>query len=488
MVKALIPTAKIYPMKDTLENIFGLDLRGLGFLRISCGILLLADLAGRWPDLVAHYTDSGVLPRASLLALQGAPIYSLHMLSGSIFFQVFMFLIAAGCAIGLILGYRTGLMSVLSWVLLLSLHRRIPLVLDAGDVYLRVLLLWGMFLPWGERYSLFKNKVSLPTQFFSLATFGLSIHIFLIYFCNSVFKSGDDWRVSGSAIACVLNYDQASSFGHFLLRYPGSLHFLSFFVVDLERFGPFFWFFPWRTTTLRIISLLLCIFFHTGIALTMNIGLFPFVCIAPLIAMMPGRFWDLFTPELPTMAKGLIQKGFIYNLKNSLLFMMIIYIVFYNIGSLPYSRIKMPSSMLWIAYVLQQNQYWNMFSPNPPRDDGWIVVAGTLENNSKVNLFDRVGQPLNFHKPDHRDLFYKDQRWRSYLKELRYVGKKGYQVAYGNYLCHSWNKSHRGGQKLDEIEFIYMMELLSKDLKIKSPPKPKIIFTYSCSGRIDHNK
>ena len=42
----------------------------------------------------------------------------------------------------------------MAWVLMLSLHNRNPVVLNAGDVYFRVLLCWGLFLPLAARCSL----------------------------------------------------------------------------------------------------------------------------------------------------------------------------------------------------------------------------------------------------------------------------------------------------------------------------------------------
>ena len=42
---------------------FGADLRSLALMRIGAATLLLVDLAMRAGDLIAHYTDAGVLPR-----------------------------------------------------------------------------------------------------------------------------------------------------------------------------------------------------------------------------------------------------------------------------------------------------------------------------------------------------------------------------------------------------------------------------------------
>ena len=54
-----------------------LDLRGLAALRILMGVLVMLDALVRSSDLVAHYADSGVLPRSVLLTELAIPIISL---------------------------------------------------------------------------------------------------------------------------------------------------------------------------------------------------------------------------------------------------------------------------------------------------------------------------------------------------------------------------------------------------------------------------
>ena len=84
---------------EWLVKLFALDVRALLALRVGLGLLLLTDLAGRARDLTAHYTDAGVLPRAARMAMQWdfcEPWWmSLHMLSGSVWWQAVLFSVAA---------------------------------------------------------------------------------------------------------------------------------------------------------------------------------------------------------------------------------------------------------------------------------------------------------------------------------------------------------------------------------------------------------
>ncbi len=114
--------------RPIVDDWFSIDLRSLALCRIGLAFAVLVDLCCRLPDLVAHYTDAGVLPRAIVPFYTGASRFSLHLLSGEPLIQLVLFLIAGVAALGLLAGYRTRLMTVASWFLLLSLHHRNPMV------------------------------------------------------------------------------------------------------------------------------------------------------------------------------------------------------------------------------------------------------------------------------------------------------------------------------------------------------------------------
>ena len=134
-----------------LKELFGIDLRSLALFRICLGLIILIDLLTRLPDLNTFYTDAGLLPRAALV---GQPqLISAHLMNGTVWFQAVLFLIQGVCAVGLLVGYRTRLMTWLSWVLMVSLHWRFRSILGGGDEYLRYLLFWSVFLPLGARWS-----------------------------------------------------------------------------------------------------------------------------------------------------------------------------------------------------------------------------------------------------------------------------------------------------------------------------------------------
>ena len=104
----------------------------------------------------AFYTDAGVLPRGAQIELfSGLPaLISLHMMNGTIAGQALLFGFSVAAALALLVGYRTWIATLVSWVLVVSFHNRNPMVLQGGDVLLRMMLFWGLFLPLGARASL----------------------------------------------------------------------------------------------------------------------------------------------------------------------------------------------------------------------------------------------------------------------------------------------------------------------------------------------
>ncbi|MCB0386621.1 MAG: hypothetical protein KDD43_14610, partial [Bdellovibrionales bacterium] len=161
-----------------LREVFGLDLRSLALFRVSLGLLIIADLINRGRYLVAHYTDFGVLPRHALLEYFANKWHvSLHLAGGSEGFQAFLFAVAFIFALMLMVGYRTRLATIVSWVLLVSLQLRNPMVLQGGDALFKMLVFWAMFLPLGAKFSVdsalsgVQSKIDRP--FLSMGSVGL---------------------------------------------------------------------------------------------------------------------------------------------------------------------------------------------------------------------------------------------------------------------------------------------------------------------------
>src|SRR5215207_774741 len=289
-----------------IVDIFGADLRSLAAFRMVLAGLVLLDLAGRAPDLYAHYTDGGVLPRDILLqeALLDRWQFSLNLMSGELLVQALLFGVTALAALALLVGYRTRLMTMIVWVLVISIQVRNPMVDNAGDTLLRLLLFWGILLPLGAHWSVDRALKAAPPRlsmrFLSLATVGLFLQIAFVYWFTAILKWGPEWRVDGTALYYALSIDEyATPVGAYLYQFPTLLKVLTFATIGLEAFGPFLLFSPFFTGPVRTGTVLAFMSLHLGIWLTMPLGVFSWVAAFCMVCFLPSWFWDNAAKLLP---------------------------------------------------------------------------------------------------------------------------------------------------------------------------------------------
>jgi predicted DCC family thiol-disulfide oxidoreductase YuxK len=291
-----------------LKNLFSFDLRSLALFRVGLALLILGDLIHRSFDLRAFYTDFGVLPRWVLMQNSDLCL-SLHAMSGSLAFQVTLFLIAGCCALMLLIGYRTRLATVLSWVFIVSLHDRNFLILQGGDDLLRMLLFWGMFLPLGARWSVdFALAESAPPEnnrHRSMGSIALGIQILLIYWTSAFYKLGQPvWLEDGAGIYYALHLDYlATQTGHWMREAfsMGTLSFLSYATLFAEFSVAALLVGTQLRSHWRLLAILIIVGLHVGFSLVLEVGIFPFVVFTALLAFVPTWFWektaDWFQPD-----------------------------------------------------------------------------------------------------------------------------------------------------------------------------------------------
>lgn len=280
------------------HTVFGIDLRSLALLRVGLGLVLLYDLGSRAQWLRAHYTDSGVLSRGALLSDTSSDWWrwSLHLIGGDTFTQVLLFAVAMLFALCFLVGYRTRLVTIISWVLLISLQNRNPLILQGGDQLLRVLMFWAMFLPLGARYSIdasLDRSQHKQNPYYSAATFALLVQVMCLYFFTALLKTDPAWIPDGRAVALALHIDHfATRAGVWLRDLTAVTQGLTYYVWILELLAPVIMFFPVRHVQARLIGLALLATLHLGFFVFLEIGFFPFVDWVALTAFLPSALWD----------------------------------------------------------------------------------------------------------------------------------------------------------------------------------------------------
>ncbi len=479
--------------RNALSGRFGIDTRALAALRISLGILLLADLLLRSRDLVAHYTDAGVLPRSVLFEqFPGFARLSIHALSGAAWVQVLLFLAAGAFALSLLLGDRTTLATLVSLVLLVSLQARNPLVLNAGDSVLRRLLIWGLFLPLGERWSVDSLRdESLRRRVASVASAALLVQVVIIYTVNGLLKLRGDLWMRGDAIRYVFSLDQLTVlFGDYLAQYPTLLRLFSkvWLVMILSSVLLLV-----LTGWSRALFAALFAAMHFGMFLTMNLGLFPLISIAALIPFVPSIVWDVAERRfsfdssrlyswrnrirdavprtthsgLPAAAERWKRRAVPTAVTGLLLFVLV-----WNAASLGYA--DMPDSAE--SAVNPEERRWDMFAPEPRGTDGWYVVPGRLESGKRVDALHRSS--VQWEQPQEIARTYPTHRWLVYLLDLQQASDEELGHQFAGYLCHEWNRNYQN--ELVNITVYYVKQ--STRLNGPEPTNRVELVQHSCSS------
>ncbi len=456
-----------------------LDLRALALLRIAVACLILVDLTIRCSDLSAFFTDAGLLPRQTLLQIPHPTYLNLYLSIGTWSGAALLAGLEYLAAFCLLIGWRTRLAAMASWMLLLAINHRNPLILDAGDLELRLIAFWLIFLPVNARWSVDSFSAPEPdcTHCSSVATFGYLLQISLMYFMAGYNKSDPIWTQSGQALYYVCHLDEFStSQARWALNYPEQLRILSFAGLYLEFLIPALLWFPWLRKPLRALACALIVCLHLGIASLMHLGL-----IAPINILVTSGLW--FGPLLGlleriwlaslgwlgskiTRLKSLPAKlpagGGVYGLRLSkplqvLLIGVCCYVPYINYAASVNTRIVVSGPVKIFGYLLEQHQDWMLFAPHPSTDDGWMVIQGTCLDGHQVDLL-RDPKPLVWTKPDSIADEFKNQRWRRWTQNLGERNDPLVFKSYSVWLSRRWNQSHFGRDKVRHLKLVWISE------------------------------
>lgn len=286
-----------------LRKTFAFDYRSMALYRFFLGVIVMADVVYRIEDITNFYTDIGLVPRSLFLTEMGMPwSFSLHLANGSLLFAVIMFAIHFISGLFLAVGYRTKFFTLLSFIFTVSIHNRNWLVNNGGDDVLRAILFISIFLPLGRFFSIDSamRKTPLenpPKDHFSFWTLAYFLQVFCIYFVSYILKDHPIWRSEFTAVFFSSRLDIfATPLGILLRDYPWMMKLSTAYAIFLEWLGPillvFGFIFGKFWWVVRLLLVVLFIGLHVGIFLTMNIGLFTFICMTMWVIFIPGPFWD----------------------------------------------------------------------------------------------------------------------------------------------------------------------------------------------------
>ncbi|QAU12601.1 HTTM domain-containing protein [Halorubrum sp. BOL3-1] len=515
-----------------------IDRRALAAFRIGLGALLLADLVLRSRSLTAFYTDYGVLPRQALFS-DYSTTRSLHALVGDPWAVALLFAVAGAVALALVVGYRTRTATVASWLLLFSLHARNPMVLNAGDDLLFMLLFWSAFLPLGARWSVdaVRRASARPdsgsdaepttpgpsgSSVATVAALAILVQMLLMYVTNAVHKLRSDLWMSGDAVAYIMRADQFTYLlGNHLAEFHGLLRAFTVLWVALLFASPLLLLltgFPRAVLASPFVGM------HLGMAVTIRVGLFPIVVVVGFLLFLQTPVWDAAeravarldrsgaverwrsrlesraraVPSLgaslprfavPERSEGSgtdrLRSGFARGrvlLSTVVPYVFVVLIVLSSAQSVGYAGPPDPGEEVLDATEMEQS--WQMFAPDPVHTTSWFVVPGSLEGGGERDVF--RDSTVDFERPPRAETTYPTSRWRKYLKNVYAADNENHRSYLANYFCDDWNRTHDTAVENVTIHRAYERTHPSNGT-VEAANEIRLI-EYDCSGEFVRNE
>jgi hypothetical protein len=448
-----------------LGGAMALDVRSLAAFRIALGAVLLVDLANRARDFAAMYARDGIAPPELVRSRLATGEWSFHLGSDSTAVQITLLAVAAALATALVVGYRTRWATVGSFLLVASLHVRLPVVLNAGDTLLRVLVFWGCWLPLGAAWSLdARRRGPSPTPAVaSFATFAFLVQLALVYWCAGLSKLNADW-LDVDALGQTLAFGLYSQpLGRWLEQYPEATRWLSRAVVALELAGPCLLFVPWRTALFRVIAAAAFAAFHLGIAATITVGLFAWVGLAAWLAVLPSTFWDRIAAKSSHLSSAMSQPASPQPRRAAAATPACLFASLPLVASLALVTLwnaldlagrdaapRLHAALRPVANATMLRQSWKLFS-DPADFDAWFTYRARLADGSIVDLF--TGQPpLDDATPQAPQRF-PNHRWRKLHLWLTDLDFAAYRQPVAEYMRRRWDSQHGDSKRVARLDF-----------------------------------
>ncbi|NGM68657.1 HTTM domain-containing protein [Natronolimnobius sp. AArcel1] len=277
--------------RDFLERCVRIDTRSLAVFRIVAALLILADLALRSRNFTYFYTDEGVVPRSLVYEASSDPGWSIYHLTTDPTLIAGLFVLQALFAIQLLVGYKTRLATIISFLFVVSLDHHNPFVLSYADTLFRLLLFWAIFLPLGERWSIDAVHAGREPRVYvaSLASAFILGQMVYMYVTNGLIKSQSDVWGTADAAPLVLGLDEMTYLLGDTIREFQTL--LGFGGVLWYYMLVFAWLLIVLRGRLRMAMVGLFVGGHLSFALTVRIGAFAYVALAGLVLFLQPQFW-----------------------------------------------------------------------------------------------------------------------------------------------------------------------------------------------------
>jgi hypothetical protein len=221
--KLVSPFAIVLVLRFKAVEMFALDTRSLAAMRISVGVLIFIDMAIRLTHLNEHYGHESVMPVGAVVTHTDIRMWSLLFVSSMPAYQALMIIACALAALCFAVGFRTKLANASVWILLVSIHNRMPFISDGGDEFIRIAVLFLLFVPLDGSVSV-DRALDMPSsnssaRVLSVGTLCFAGFMCIFYVIAGIAKSGPLWQSHDAVDVALGVLELATPFGLWLRQF-----------------------------------------------------------------------------------------------------------------------------------------------------------------------------------------------------------------------------------------------------------------------------
>jgi hypothetical protein len=508
-----------------LDYWFGqVDSRPLSLFRICFAALLLKNALYFIPLARLFYSDDGIVPRAQFWddpAQAGLGQFSILNYFAASWMAILVFILWAGISLALLVGYRTGTMAVLNYVIWLSMIHRNPFILHAPDQVMLVLSFWMIFLPLNRHYSIdgwlarrrrqtteHAENLLVPHITYAFPLRVIQIQVALIYIFTSYYKwHGVFWRVGDGLYYTFQQESFLLPTGVWLSTMSPLwlLRLLTWSTLLIETgFAPLV-FAPVLQPWARATGLFLAALLHLGIAVTMAIPDFSIAMgISYLLFFEPG--WVVWLEcqvrrllklsPAPIMATEAMAREAIVRRQEKrrlppaignaaltiLLALLLTVTIWGGLGSEKGVWSKLAATQPRFVQAINRQLHlaspWSMFAYRAIPRIGWLMIDGQFENSANLRLYTSVDSTTG-------RMYWQwgpGARLRFFEQRLIWSFPSTILQAWGSYYCRLYNSEQKRpvGMRLATLEIHLRYRLSHVPGAPPNPYEDDLLWRHQC--------
>lgn len=271
------------------------DLRVYALLRIGVGIMLLVHNVLLFPALGDFLGSDGFLPPWLLRNTTSYGLYSFFTFLEENDWSAVVALTALGVGtVTLLLGIRPGLSAAVVLLVLNALQHRMPFILHGGDIVLRLLVFYLIWMPSGERWAvrLHPRPTPVPARGEVWPLRLMQIQMCAIYLSAAISKTYGNWWVDGDAMSYIAQLREFFAVSRpgvgLIASTPILLKLITWATVGGEFAIPLL---VWFKETRRV-AIVAAVLLHLGVEYTMYVYFFSYTMLVGLCAFLEGADLD----------------------------------------------------------------------------------------------------------------------------------------------------------------------------------------------------